>query len=113
MEITNKVFVNQDPVARKEADQKMKQKPALLAMVLGRTPPLERPPMETTRDARTKKEGHHWDGINVPTARNSDTGKMNTPTAKKGKPKTSTPPSCYQPEPPEADLIELAGADSA
>lgn len=35
LEIANKIFVNQDRAARKEANQRMKQKAALLAVVLG------------------------------------------------------------------------------
>ena len=78
---------------------------------LGATTPSRRAPVETTRDARTKrrvplgqdqcvyfKEFGHWEN--------------ECPNRQKRKPKTSAPPSHYQPEPPEADLIRLAGVNS-
>ena len=84
LEVTNKVFVNWDQAARKEADSRMKQKAALLATALGRPPPLQKGPHGNHEVCKNKKEKRHWDRINVPIARNLDPGKMNAPIAKKG-----------------------------
>ncbi|KAL0625127.1 Gag polyprotein [Plecturocebus cupreus] len=70
LEVANKVFVNQDLYAQREADKQMKQKATLLAVVFSRPDPTQHPgpphkvgksrcpPLWPDQCAYCKKVGH-------------------------------------------------------
>ena len=75
-------FCKSGSSCQKGGKPKNETKGSSLGCGFGRPHPPERPPWKP-RGIQNKKEGHHWDGINAPIAKNLDTGKMNTPTTKK------------------------------
>ncbi|XP_072794698.1 uncharacterized protein [Vicugna pacos] len=108
LEVANKVFVNRKREAQREADQRMKQKAALLAAALGKAgfsqnpaPPRKRGPqpwMPLGRDQCAYcRETGHW--------------KNECPNRKDGKRALPKRPT-YQLEPPASNHIGLAGVNS-
>ena len=112
LEVANKVFVNQDHEAQREADKKMKQKAALLAAALRSSDPVKQtvPSWKGETKKRSSlsydqcahcKETGHW--------RNECPHHRGT---SKGSKKFSQPNTeRYQPEQAVQNLISLAGAD--
>ena len=110
LEIANRVFVNRDQTARWEAEKKMKQKATLLAAVLSKpAPPVGPPhkargpnlkrriPLSHNQCAYCKRKGH-WKNecLSHPEKETKAAGSL----------------SRYQPKPPSANLIGLAGVES-
>ena len=107
LEIANKVFINRDQVARRDAEKRMKQKVTLLAAALSKpvppmgpprrgqgTRPGKRSPLEHDQCAYCKEKGH-W--------------KNECPN--RPEKKTKAPPSWYRSEPFSPNLIGLAESD--
>ena len=77
LEVTNKVFVNRDCEAQQEADKRMNQKAALLAVALRRSDQVKQFPHGKGKLRRD----YLYATTSVPIAKRPDTGGMSAPIA--------------------------------
>ncbi|KAK1330409.1 hypothetical protein QTO34_010598 [Cnephaeus nilssonii] len=110
LEVANKLFINRDRAAKKEAEERLKQKATLIAAAVKES--------SSQTDKKGKQEprpgGRRTNLKGDQCAHCKDFGhwKNECPKLQKGRPRSSNPPSRYRPELPEANLIGLTAADS-
>lgn len=111
LKIENKVFINWDTAAKKEAEEKLKKKATLIVAAIKES------------SSQTVKKGKQQ-GLRLEERRTnlkqdecayfkkSEHWKNECPIHQKGESGSSNPLSCYRPKPPNADLIGLVAANS-
>ncbi|KAK1346641.1 hypothetical protein QTO34_000501 [Cnephaeus nilssonii] len=108
LEIANKVFINQDSAARKEEEKRIQRRANIIVAAFRGS------------GSQTDQQGYRPGGKGRASLRRDqcayckETGHWKNECPKRQSKKIGPPfpPSGYQPEPPEADLIGLAMADS-
>ncbi|KAK1338730.1 hypothetical protein QTO34_019387 [Cnephaeus nilssonii] len=111
LEIANKVFINRDRAAKMEEEKRMQRRANVIAAAFrGSGPQTAQKGKQEDRSGGKGRASLRWDQC----AYCKETGhwKNECPKWQSKKIGPPFPPSRYQSEPPEADLIGLAAADS-